>query len=137
MGTHFHLSAVVARKIAAPDIPKILEKGKVIKVAENFVEKVRESERAALDMKKDAQNAARLMLDDARRQGEQMLLKAEREAASYLAKSAAEDLAAANARLSSEEDKADGDALMIQKQAESRMGDAIALILERVGDVWQ
>ena len=101
------------------------------------MEKVRACERTALQMKKDAQNEAKKKLEEAKLQGEKALVLTEREATDLLAASAKQDQAEAEQLLLAEETSAAADAVKLEEIASSRMKDAVALILERVGDVWQ
>ena len=73
-------------------------------MADIFVEKVRESERAALDARKTAQLDAKELIDAARRDGEKHLLEAERDAAKRLAATATSDAAFAEELLQKEEE---------------------------------
>jgi len=115
----------------------ILEKGKEITLADIFVEKVRESERTALESKKKAQICAKELIDGAKREGEQRLLQAERDAAKNLSASAKADAETADKLLQKEEESAGKEAEALAANAASRMDKAVALILERVGGVWQ
>ena len=106
-------------------------------MADIFVEKVRESERAALDARKKAQLDAKELIDAARRDGEVQLLHAERDAAKRLSASAKADAAFAEELLQKEEENAKKEAAALTEQAASHMDEAVALILQRVGGVWQ
>lgn len=115
----------------------ILEKGKGITLADIFVETVRESERAALESKKTAQADAKALIDAARRDGEKRLLLAERDAAKLIAEKAKADADYAEALLEKEKENACADAAILAANAVPRMDKAVALILQRVGGVWQ
>ena len=115
----------------------ILEKGKDITLADIFVEKVRESERAALESKRQAQLDAKELIDAAKKDGEKRLIQAEREAAALLASSAKKDAAFAEELFQKEEENACQDAEALVASASPRMDEAVALILQRVGGVWQ
>lgn len=116
---------------------RILEKGKEITLADIFVEKVRESERAALECQKKAQADAKELVDAARRDGEKRLALAERDAAKFLSASAQADAALAETLLQEADEAAKKDAAALRKTAASRMDQAVSLILQRVGGVWQ
>ena len=115
----------------------ILEKGKVITLADIFVEKVRESERAALESKKKAQADAKELIDTTKSDGEKRLVLAERDAAKLIAASAKADADYADSLLQQEKENACAEAAVLAINAAPRMDKAVALILQRVGDVWQ
>jgi len=115
----------------------ILEKGKEITLADIFVEKVRESERAALETKRQTQVEAKELIDNAGRQGERLLALSERDAALRLSASAKADADVADKLYREAEDAARQEAMALAENAASRMDKAVALILERVGGVWQ
>lgn len=106
-------------------------------MADIFVEKVRESERAALECQKKAQADAKELVDAARRDGEKRLALAERDAAKFLSASAQADAALAETLLQEADEAAKKDAAALRKTAASRMDQAVSLILQRVGGVWQ
>lgn len=128
---------VFSAKCPRAVLHRILEKGKEITLADIFVEKVRESERAALDARKKAQLDAKELIDAARRDGEVHLLHAERDAEKRLSASAKADAAFAQELLQKEEESAKKEAAALTEQAASHMDEAVTLILQRVGGVWQ
>jgi len=106
-------------------------------LADIFVEKVRESERAALETKRQTQVEAKELIDNAGRQGERLLALSERDAALRLSASAKADADVADKLYREAEDAARQEAMALAENAASRMDKAVALILERVGGVWQ
>ena len=115
----------------------ILEKGKEITLTDIFVETVRESEKAAIELKRKAQGDAKELVEHEKREGERRLVFSERDAALALSASAKADAEAADKLLSVAEDAAKEEAALLEKTAEARMDKAVALILQRVGGVWQ
>ena len=106
-------------------------------MADIFVEKVRESEKTATEQKRKAQSDAKELVEHAKREGAKRLALAERDALRLLSESAKADADAADKLLFKAEDEAKEEAKALEQTALSRMDKAVALILQRVGGVWQ
>ncbi len=115
----------------------ILEKGKEITLADIFVERVRESEKRAIERKRKAQSEAKELIEQAKRDGEKRLALAERDASLVLSLAAKADAESADKLYHEAADAAKVEAAALEKTAEAHMDEAVALILRRVGGVWQ
>lgn len=106
-------------------------------MADIFVERVRESEKAAIERKRKAQSDAKELVENAKRDGERRLAFAERDAARMLSDAAKADAVSADKLYHEAEDTARVEAAALEKTAEAHMDEAVALILRRVGGIWQ
>lgn len=106
-------------------------------MADIFVERVRESEKRAIEQKRKAQSEARALIEEAKREGEKRLALAERDASLTLSRAAKADADEADKLYREASDDAKAEAAVLEKTAEAHMDKAVSWILQRVGGVWQ